>query len=113
LAPPIEVEGAKLDPSVQVGTTTLQLKGAGVRTRALFKVYVAGLQVPQRAGDAATLLAQTGPRRVTLVMLRHIDAAIPGDDFFTSVLRIWIGDKPVDGKLKMGLLSGAAGQKPL
>jgi hypothetical protein len=32
--------------------------------------------------------------------------AIPGEDFFTAVLRIWIGDKPVDAGLKKGLLGG-------
>ena len=32
--------------------------------------------------------------------------AIPGDDFFAAVLRIWIGDKPVDGALKKALVGG-------
>jgi hypothetical protein len=31
-------------------------------------------------------------------------SVIPGDDFFTSVLRIWIGDKPADADLKKGLI---------
>ena len=30
--------------------------------------------------------------------------AIPGEDFFTAVMRVWIGDKPVDGDLKKGLI---------
>ncbi|MFN7508396.1 MAG: chalcone isomerase family protein, partial [Betaproteobacteria bacterium] len=42
-AQPAELEGVKLEPTVQVGGTALQLNGAGVRTRAIFKVYVAGL----------------------------------------------------------------------
>lgn len=33
-------------------------------------------------------------------------AAIPGEDFYTAVLRIWLGDKPADGGLKKGLLGG-------
>jgi hypothetical protein len=172
-AQPAELEGVKLDPSLQVGTATLQLNGAGVRTRAIFKVYVAALYVPQKSGDAAALLAQKGARRITLTMLRNVDAetfagalneglsnnhsevqlagwkaqiealnanlkaageakkgdvihfefapeagtritvngkglgsAIPGEDFFTAVLRIWLGDKPVDGGLKKGMLGG-------
>ena len=28
------------------------------------------------------------------------------EDFFTAVLRIWIGDKPVDAGLKKGMLGG-------
>jgi hypothetical protein len=33
-------------------------------------------------------------------------AAIPGEGFFEAVLRIWIGDKPVDAELKKGMLGG-------
>ncbi|MDP1535229.1 MAG: chalcone isomerase family protein, partial [Rubrivivax sp.] len=33
-------------------------------------------------------------------------AAIAGEDFYTAVLRIWLGDKPADGGLKKGLLGG-------
>lgn len=173
LAQPAELEGVKLAPTAQVGAATLQLNGAGVRTRAIFSVYVAALYVPQKATDAAALLAQKGPRRITLTMLRTVDAdtfaealndglrknhseaqiagfktqiealnanlkaageakkgdviqleftpetgtrvtvngqakgsAIAGEDFYTAVLRIWLGDKPVDGSLKKGLLGG-------
>lgn len=73
-AQPAELEGVKLEPSAQVAGTALQLNGAGVRTRAIFKVYVAALYVPQKSADAAALLAQKGPRRVTLTMLRNVDA---------------------------------------
>lgn len=169
----VELEGVKFESAAQLGATTLQLNGVGVRTRAIFKVYVAGLYVPQKAGDAATLLAQKGARRIVISMLRNVDAetfagalndglrnnhseaqlaamktsidalnanlktagearkgdvihfefvpeagtrvtingqvrgsVIPGEDFFTAVLRIWLGDKPVDGSLKKGLLGG-------
>lgn len=169
----VEVEGVKLDPTAQVGGAALQLNGAGVRTRAIFKVYVAGLYVPQKANSASALLAQKGPRRVAITMLRNVDAdtfsgalseglqknlseaqfagfkaqidtlnanfkaageakkgdvihlefapdtgtrvvvngklqgnAIPGEDFYTAVLRIWLGEKPVDGDLKKGLVGG-------
>lgn len=33
-------------------------------------------------------------------------AAIPGEEFFEAVLRIWIGEKPVDADLKKGMLGG-------
>ncbi|MDZ7652096.1 MAG: chalcone isomerase family protein [Burkholderiaceae bacterium] len=169
----VEVEGVKFEPTVQVGGTGLQLNGAGVRTRAIFKVYAAGLYVPQKANSAAALLAQKGPRRMVIAMLRNVDAdsfsgalndglkanlseaqvagfkaqiealnanlkavgeakkgdlihfeftpeagtrvlvngqprgsAIPGEDFFGAVLRIWLGDKPVDAALKKGLVGG-------
>jgi hypothetical protein len=169
----IELEGVKLEPTAQVGGSALQLNGVGLRKRAIFKVYVAGLYVPQKSADAAALLAQKGPRRISITMLRDVDAdsfsgalndglranhteaqvaalksqidtlnanlkavgeakkgdvihfeylpesgtrvtvngqargnPIPGEDFFTAVLRIWIGDKPVDADLKKGMTRG-------
>ena len=172
-AQPLEVEGIKLDPTAQVGPVTLQLNGAGLRTKVFFKVYVAGLYMPQKSTGAAQLLAQKGARRVTITMLRDVDAesfakalndglrdnhteaqfvamkpqidalnanlkavgeakkgdvihfeyvpdagtrvtvngtprgsVIAGEDFFTSVLRIWLGDKPVDGNLKKAMIGG-------
>lgn len=74
-AQPAELDGVKLEPSVQVAAAPLVLNGAGLRTRAFFKVYVAALYVPKKTNDAATLLAQTGPRRVAITMLRDVDAA--------------------------------------
>jgi hypothetical protein len=70
----VEVEGVKFAPTVQVGGQPLQLNGAGVRTRVFFKVYAAGLYVPQKSNSAPALLAQKGPRRVAIGMLRDVDA---------------------------------------
>jgi Chalcone isomerase-like len=173
MAQAVEREGVKFEPTAQVGGAALQLNGTGVRTRAIFKVYAAGLYVPQKANTAAALLAQKGPRRLSLTMLRNVDAEsfagplneglrnnhseaqvagwkaqietlnaalkaideakkgdvlhfeylpdsgtritvngqqkganIGGEEFFTAMLRIWLGDKPADGDLKKGLLGG-------
>jgi len=173
VAQTVEIEGVKFEPTIQLGGTALQLNGVGLRTRAIFRVYVAGLYVPQKANTAQALLAQKGPRRVAMAMLRNVDAesfasalndglranlteaqvagfkaqidalnaslkavgevkrgdlinfeftpeagtritlngqprgsAIAGEDFFAAVLRIWIGDKPVDAALKRGLIGG-------
>ena len=143
----------------------------GLRKRAIFKVYVAGLYVPQKSTNAATLITDKGARRVSLRMLRDVDAdsfidsfndglknnlsetqlaalkpqidsltatlksigeakkgdainfdytpeggtrisvngqprgdPIPGADFFSAVLRIWLGEKPADEALKKGML---------
>jgi hypothetical protein len=32
---------------------------------------------------------------------------IPGEDFYSALLRIWLGDKPVDADLKKAMLGGA------
>ena len=34
---------------------------------------------------------------------------IPGEDFFPAMLHIWIGAKPVDGRLRDAMLGGATG----
>ena len=73
-AQPVEREGVKLEPTAQVGGAALQLNGVGVRTRAIFKVYVGALYVPQKSSSPAALLAQKGPRRISLTMLRNVDA---------------------------------------
>lgn len=173
MAQPVEREGVKFEPTAQVGGAALQLNGTGVRTRAIFKVYVAGLYVPAKSNSTAALLSQKGPRRLSLTMLRNVDAesfagplneglrnnhteaqvaafkpqidalnaalkaideakkgdvlhfefvpdggtritvngqqkgpSIPGEEFFTAMLRIWLGEKPADADLKKGLLGG-------
>jgi long-chain acyl-CoA synthetase len=68
-----EVGGVKLDDKVNVGGKELVLNGAGVRTRAVFKVYVGSLYLPAKANTAATVLAN-GPRRVQLNLLRNLSA---------------------------------------
>lgn len=73
-AQPVEVEGQKFEPTVQLGGQTLNLNGVGLRKRAIFKVYVAGLYVPQKSTDAGTLINDKGARRVSLRMLRDVDA---------------------------------------
>jgi Chalcone isomerase-like len=68
-----EVGGVKLDDKMSVGSQELVLNGAGVRTRVVFKVYVASLYLPQKATDLAGVLAK-GPRRIQLNLLRTLSA---------------------------------------
>jgi len=68
-----DVGGVKLDDKTGVGGQDLVLNGAGIRTRAIFKVYVASLYVPAKAGDLAGVLAK-GPRRIQMNLLRNLSA---------------------------------------
>lgn len=68
-----EVGGVKLEDKVTVGGQELVLNGAGIRTRAVFKVYVGSLYVPAKASNAAAVYAKA-PRRVQLNMLRDVSA---------------------------------------
>lgn len=165
-----ELEGVKLEDRVTIGTQALQLNGIALRTRLVFKVYVAGLYLPQKAQTAEAALGMPGPKRMTLVMLRDVGAAqfseslldglkdntseaefaaqkpqieqlmatmqrigeakkgtivelessaagtlmkvngaaqgtpIEGEPFFGTLLRIWLGDKPVSAEMKKALL---------
>jgi hypothetical protein len=74
VAQPVEREGVKFEPTAQVAGTALQLNGTGVRTRAIFKVYAAGLYVPAKSTSPAALLSQKGPRRLSMTLLRNVDA---------------------------------------
>jgi long-chain acyl-CoA synthetase len=68
-----EVGGVKLDDKVSLGAQELALNGAGIRTRVVFKVYVASLYLPQKATELAAVLARS-PRRIQLNMLRTLSA---------------------------------------
>jgi hypothetical protein len=70
-----ELEGVKLEDRVSVGAQALQLNGIALRTRVVFKVYVAGLYLPQKAQAAEAVLGMAGPKRMALVMLRDVGAA--------------------------------------
>jgi len=169
----VEVAGVKLEDKVQVapGGPELVLNGVGIRTRVIFKVYVAGLYLAEKKTAAADILALAGAKRVAMVMLRDLSAQqlsealadgirnnagaaeqeaikarveellaimnalgearsgdtilleflpgsgtrvvmngqprgkpIAGEDFYRALLKIWLGDKPVDADLKRGLL---------
>ena len=166
-----EIAGVKFDDTARVADQELKLNGAGVRYKAIFKVYVAGLYIPEKKITAKDVLASPGSRRIHIVMLRgvsseefgqaflagihkNIDKAektkivgqllrfgeifasvpelkkgdvlttdwvpgtgtvmqvngkriadpIPDIAFYNALLKIWLGDKPVDPKLKQVML---------
>ncbi len=167
-----EIAGVKFDDSATVGGRSLVLNGVGLRSILFFKAYVAGLYVPEKSTAPATLLAQKGPRRISLKMLMELSAErmtkafvegieknhseaqlaamkpqidqltatmaaigtakkgdtvdldlvdgatrislngqpkgqqIAGEDFYTAVMRIYVGEHPADRDLKEGLLGG-------
>ncbi len=181
LAPPLaqaqaltELAGIKYEPNAQIGNAKLLLNGAGIRYKAVFKVYTAGLYMGTKAATTEAVLAAPGAKRMHIVMLRDIDANelgklftrgmqdnspreefsksiagtirlselfsakkklaagesfsvdfVPGQgttvlingkasiepikepEFFTSLLRIWLGNNPADAQLKDALLGKA------
>lgn len=71
---PAEVAGVRIDDTARSGGTELVLNGAGVRTRVVFKVYVAALYTPRKTSNAAALIDSREPRRIIMHMLRDLDA---------------------------------------
>lgn len=80
-----EINGIKLDDTVQLANKELRLNGAGLRYRAIFKVYVVGLYLPEKKTTVADVLAAPGPRRVSLVMMRDISSEDFGQAFMSSL----------------------------
>jgi hypothetical protein len=70
----VEVAGVKFDNTVQLGGGPLVLNGYGVRYKAVFKVYAAGLYLASRAGTPEAVITAPGAKRIHLVMLRQLDA---------------------------------------
>jgi chalcone isomerase-like protein len=166
-----EIAGVKLEDRTRVGASDLVLNGAGVRTRAIFKVYAIGLYLGEKKPGAADAIGAPGAKRVAIHMLRDVDAAtftealvegmrpnhdevtlkalepriaelssimnelreakkgmmvlldwqpgtgtvvsvdgrargkpIAGEDFYRALLRIWLGERPVQDDLKKALL---------
>ncbi len=77
----IDVGGAKIEDAIDLQGSKLQLNGAGVRYRAVFKVYAAGLYLSKKAGTAEEVFAAPGPKRMSITLLREVDANDLGKAF--------------------------------
>ena len=77
----IDVGGAKIEDAVDVQGSKLQLNGAGVRYKAVFKVYAAGLYVGKKVATPEELLAAPGLKRMSITLLREIDSNELGKAF--------------------------------
>ncbi len=170
-----EVGGIRVDERTSLGASELVLNGAGLRKRAFFKVYVAGLYLTEKRTSPQDVLALGGPKRVSITLLRNlstrelVDAlrdgirqngspeeqqavkgridglladllavpqgrkgdvltvdwlpddagtlvalngevkshAIPGEDVYRVLLKVWLGDNPTSAGLKKALLGQA------
>lgn len=81
LAAPVEIAGVKLEDPIDLRGTTLQLNGAGIRYKAVFKVYVAGLYLGKKSSTPEEVAAASGPKRLTITLLREIDSNELGKAF--------------------------------
>ena len=70
-----DINGVLLEEMIDVHGTRLQLNGAGTRYKGPFKVYVAGLYLGKKAGTSDEVVNQPSPKRLSITMVRDIDAA--------------------------------------
>lgn len=80
-AAPTEISGAKVEDPVEVHGSKLQLNGAGIRYKAVFKVYVAALYASKKIATPEELYAAPGPKRISITLLREIDSNELGKGF--------------------------------
>jgi Chalcone isomerase-like len=69
-----EIAGIKLDERTRLGTSELVLNGAGLRKRFFFKLYVAGLYLPEKRNSPVGVYALAGPKRASITLLRDVPA---------------------------------------
>lgn len=76
-----EVAGVTLEESTRLSGKELKLNGAGIRKKAMFKVYVAGLYLEKPTNSPEEAITSEQPKRMVLVMTRGI-----GHDQFAQAL---------------------------
>jgi hypothetical protein len=81
----VEVAGVKVDDETTVAGQKLVLNGAGIRTRVVFKVYVAALYLPQKKDNTRDILALPGAKRVAVVMLREVSSDELGEALLAGI----------------------------
>jgi Chalcone isomerase-like len=84
-AVPVELAGVRFENTIDQRGTKLVLNGAGVRYKAVFKVYSVGLYLPKKATTPEETLAMAGPKRISITMLRDIDSSELGKLFTRGV----------------------------
>lgn len=67
-----ELAGVTLPDSAKVGSETLKLNGMALRSKAIFKVYVAGLYLPARETSWQAVLDADSARRLDMHWVRSV-----------------------------------------
>jgi Chalcone isomerase-like len=109
-APALDLAGAKFPTTVAVGNANLPLNGAGIRYKAIFKVYAAALYIGAKATTPEAVFAAPGNKRMHVVMLRDIDGNELGklftDGMQKNATREEFG-KSIPGTLKLAEMFAA------
>ncbi|HEV8629923.1 MAG TPA: chalcone isomerase family protein [Thermoanaerobaculia bacterium] len=69
------VAGVSMPESVKVDDHELVLNGVALRSKAIFKVYVGGLYLPDKEHDWKKVLGEDEPRHMVMQWVRNVDKA--------------------------------------
>jgi hypothetical protein len=69
------LKGVAMPETIQLDAKTLALNGMGLRTKVVFKVYVAGLYLEKGSRDGLEIASSEQAKRMDLVFLRSVDGA--------------------------------------
>lgn len=79
------VGGYPFDDTIRMQGKELPLNGAGVRYKAIFSVYSAGLYLGEKRRQPDEIYASPGPKRMRIVMLRSVNADEFGQAFLGGI----------------------------
>ncbi|MCM2267915.1 MAG: chalcone isomerase family protein [Elusimicrobiales bacterium] len=71
----VTLKGVTMPGTVMLEKTPLVLNGVGLRTKVVFKVYVAGLYLERPSSDGLAISASEQHKLMDLVFLRAVDGA--------------------------------------
>ena len=71
----VTLKGVSMPAAMQLEGKKLELNGMGLRTKVVFKVYVAGLYLEKTSSDGLEIAASEQVKRMELVFLRGVDGA--------------------------------------
>ena len=69
-----KLKGVTMEDEIEVEGQKLVLNGMALRKKFIFKVYVAGLYIPQKEKDGVKILTTDGPRKGVMHFVRSVDA---------------------------------------
>ena len=81
----VDMAGVKFEDTIDQRGSKLVLNGAGVRYKAIFKVYSAGVYLPKKTTSPEEALSMPGAKRISITMLRDIDSNELGKLFTRGV----------------------------
>ena len=81
----LQVSEVSYPRSIDLAGQSLRLNGAGTRYKAIFEVYAAGLYLRSKAASTEEVLRLDGAKRISLTMLREIDAEEMGLLFIKGI----------------------------